>query len=113
MRARCTLFYLLLIAWPDEINNDLSDADHIICFQDTFARYPFMIDECAIGAVQIHNRNLFLCFIGPNFGVVTRRSRILQDNVIRDSAAERCLSASYFKRLGKTVWNMNDEIPHT
>mgnify|MGYP003289455679 CR=1 FL=1 len=48
-----------------------------------------------------------------DLGMVARRRRILQADIVGDCAAEGGLSAPYFIRLGKTVWDMNDEIPHT
>ena len=113
MSPRGAVDYLVFIAGPIEIHDDLSDANHIIRLQGAFARYPHMIDECAICAVQIDDRELFLSFIRPDLGMVARGSGILQEDVIRDSPAQGCLSTPYFIRFGKTVGNVNDKIPHT
>src|SRR5262245_39429864 len=50
-----TLFYFVFIAWRTEIKDDLPDSDHIAGRQFAFARNPHMIDECAIGAIQVYN----------------------------------------------------------
>jgi hypothetical protein len=90
VRTRYGLFYF--VAWQNEIEDDLSDADHIIRFQWTFAGYTLMIDECAIGAVQVHDRNLFYRLIHPDFGVVARSRSVFHNNIIREGAANGCLS---------------------
>src|SRR5688500_14144709 len=55
MCTRCTLFNLDFITWHTDIKDDLSDPDHIIHIQRTFARDSLMVDECAVGTVQIDN----------------------------------------------------------
>src|SRR5215204_1398114 len=55
VRTRCTLSNLDFITGQIDIKDDLSDPDHITRLQRTFARDPLMIDECAVGTVQIDN----------------------------------------------------------
>jgi hypothetical protein len=50
-----------------------------------------MIDECAVGAIQIHDRNLSYILVCPEFGVLARCRGVIHDNIVCDSAANRSL----------------------
>ena len=82
MRTSCPLFDLFLIAGPDDIDDDLSDADRVIRLQETFPGDTLMVDEGTIGTVEVDDRDLSHRLIHPNFGMMARSSRILHNDVI-------------------------------